>query len=155
MGHSDPSVIQMAIQPYLFFGGRCEEALQFYTKVLNAKVDMLMRFADAPVTPDTNSACAPSADFAQKIMHSSFRIRGTTLMASDGIEPDSHPFKGFSLSLSVRDTDDANRTFNALADGGKIIMPLGPTFWSSYFGMLTDRFGIGWMIGIPQELDHA
>ncbi len=133
------------IQPYLFFGGRCEEALEFYRTVLGAQVDMLMRFNESP-EPTPPGMLAEG--FENKVMHASFRIGGTSLMASDGGCPADGNFHGFSLSLAVPSEADANRVFAALAAGGQVKMPLAKTFWSPCFGMLTDRFGLGWMVSV-------
>ncbi|MBE2181316.1 MAG: VOC family protein [Chthoniobacterales bacterium] len=135
------------IQPYLFFGGRCEEALDFYGKALGAKVEMLMRFKDSPEPPQPGMV---SADWNEKVMHASFRIGDNIVMASDGCEGGGK-FDGFSLSISVADESEARRVFTALSEGGEVTMPLAKTFWSPCFGMLADRFGIGWMIGVHGE----
>ena len=132
------------IQPYLFFGGRCEEALKFYGTALGAQVDFLMRYKESP-EPLPPGRLAPG--YENKVMHATFRIAGNTLMASDGCG-DAPSFTGFSLSLAVPTEAEANRAFAALADGGKVNMPLTKTFWSPRFGMLTDRFGIGWMVSV-------
>lgn len=132
------------VQPYLFFGGRCEEALEFYRTALGAQIDMLMRFKDSPEPPPSDML-APG--FENKVMHASFRIGESILMASDGCG-ESESFKGFSLSISVSTEKEANRIFAALSEGGQVTMPLGKTFWSPCFGMLTDRFGLGWMINV-------
>lgn len=133
------------VQPYLFFGGRCEEALEFYRTAIGAEVDMLMHYNDSP-EPQPPGMLAPG--FENKVMHASFRIGGTTLMASDGCGGESSNFDGFSLSLSVPTEAEADRAFAALAVDGQIQMPLSKTFWSPRFGMLTDRFGLGWMITV-------
>ncbi len=133
------------VQPYLMFGGRCEEALKFYQNAVGAKVEMMMRFNESPM-PVPADKIPPG--FQNKVMHSSFSIGETTLMASDGCDVN-NPFKGFSLALSVATEAEADRAFNALADGGKVNMPLGKTFWSPRYGMLTDRFGIDWMVMVP------
>ena len=133
------------VQPYLFFGGRCEEALDFYRTALGAQVEMVMRFNESP-EPVPPGMLQPG--FENKIMHSAFRIGATTVMASDGCD-DKSSFSGFSLTLSVPTEADADRAFAALADGGKITMPLTKTFWSPRYGMLTDRFGISWMVMVP------
>jgi PhnB protein len=137
----------MLVQSYLFFDGRCEEALEFYRRALGAETTMLMRFKDSPEPPPPG--CAPSSD--NKVMHSSFRIGDTTIMASDGRAMGKPNFDGFSLSLSVASEAEADRRFNALADGGEVIMPLGKTFFSPRFGMVSDRFGVKWMVIIPQQ----
>jgi PhnB protein len=130
------------IQPYLFFGGRCEEALEFYGAALGAKVDMLMRYKDSP-EPHPPGKVPPG--FEEKVMHATFHVGGSTILASDGCAQ-GPSFGGFSLVLSVATEAEADRAFAALAEGGKVAMPLGKTFFSPRFGMLTDRFGIGWMV---------
>ena len=133
----------MQIQPYLFFNGRCEEALEFYKKTLGAKVEMLMRFKDAPDSPPPGT-CAPGSD--DKVMHACLRIGDATLMASDGDCKGNSSFQGFSLSLTAADDADAKRLFGAISDGGQVQMPLGKTFFASSFGMAADRFGVSWMV---------
>ncbi len=132
------------IQPYLFFGGRCEEALAFYQEALGAKVEMLMRFKENP-DPMPHGTLPPGFD--DKIMHCSLRIGESVILASDGMCAGTK-FDGFSLALDLPTIDAVERTFAALSQGGKVQMPLGKTFWSPRFGMLTDRFGVGWMVGI-------
>jgi PhnB protein len=133
------------IEPYLFFNGRCEEAIEFYRKALGAEVTMMMRYKESPEPPPPGTV---PPGFDNKIMHSSFRIGQTTVMASDGNSADKAGFEGFSLGLRVSSDAEADRVFNALANGGKIKMPLTKTFFSSAFGMLGDRFGIGWMVNV-------
>ena len=135
------------IEPYLFFGGRCEEALEFYQAALGAKIEMVMRFNESP-KPLPPGVLQPG--FESKVMHSSIRIGSTRVMASDGCN-DKSSFSGFSLSLTVASEDEAHRVFALLADGGQVQMPLGKTFWSPCYGMLADRFGIGWMVTVPEE----
>ena len=132
------------IQPYIFFGGRCEEALKFYGTALGAQVDFLMRYKESPEPLPPGRL---PAGYENKVMHATFRIAGNTLMASDGCE-EGASFAGFSLSLAVPTEAEANRAFAALADGGQVKMPLTKTFWSPCFGMLTDRFGVGWMVSV-------
>ena len=133
----------MLVQPYLFFDGRCEEAVTFYRDALGAKVEMVMHYKDCPDTPPPGMVPPGSEN---KVMHASFRIGETTVMASDG-HCQGHPsFQGFSLSITVPDEAEADRAFGALAEGGKVSMPLGKTFFSPRFGMVTDRFGVGWMV---------
>ena len=132
------------IQPYLFFGGRCEEALEFYRTALGAQVDFLMRYKESP-EPLPPGRLPPG--FENKVMHATFRISGSTLMAADGCE-EGQSFAGFSLSLAVPTQAEADRAFTALSDGGKVKMPLTKTFWSPCFGMVTDRFGLGWMVSV-------
>lgn len=133
------------VQPYLFFNGRCEEALEFYKQALGAQVEFLMRYKESP-EPTPPGMVPPG--FENKIMHTSFRVGQSTLMASDGCSVDKPSFQGFSLSLAVADKADAERAFAALADGGQVRMPLTKTFWSPCFGMVADRFGIGWMVSV-------
>jgi PhnB protein len=133
----------MQIQPYLFFEGRCEEAMEFYRKALGAEVTMLMRYKDSPEPPQPGMV-PPGAE--NKVMHSSFKIGETTVMASDGVCSGKPSFQGFSLSVSVSSDGEAERLFAALSDGGKVQMPLAKTFFSSRFGMVADRFGVSWML---------
>jgi PhnB protein len=134
------------VQPYLFFEGRCEEALEFYKKGLGAEVVMLMRFKDSP---EQSPGCQP-AD-ANKIMHVSFRIGETIVMGSDGRCSGNPKFEGFALSLSVKTAAEAEKYFKALSEGGKVEMPLTKTFFSPSFGMVADRFGVFWMVIVPQQ----
>ena len=136
------------ISPYLFFSGRCEEALDFYTKGLGAKVEMKLRFNESPDAPPPGML---QAGFESKIMHSSFLIGEQRIMASDGCD-DKSKFDGFRLALSVATEAEAHKVFNALADGGTVDMPLGKTFWSPCYGMVTDRFQLGWMVMVPGEM---
>jgi PhnB protein len=133
----------MQVQPYLFFEGRCEEAVQFYCDKLGAEVMMLMRFKD---NPDPQENCMAPAGSEDKIMHVSFRIGDTTVMASDGRCSGQTSFQGFSLSITAADTTEAERLFAAVADEGQVQMPLAKTFFSPLFGMVADRFGVSWMI---------
>jgi len=133
----------MQVQPYLFFDGRCEEAIEFYKKTLGAKVDMMLRFKDSP-EPHSPGMIPPGSD--NKIMHAALRIGETTVMASDGRCTGQPNFKGFSLSLNARNEAEADKMFAALGDGGQVQMPLGKTFFSPRFGIVADRFGVGWMI---------
>ena len=133
----------MLVQPYLFFDGRCEEALEFYRKAIGAEVTMLMRFKDSP-EPHEPGMVPPSA--GDKVMHVSLRIGETTVLASDGRCEGRPSFQGFALSLTVSDEAEAERRFAALADGGQVQMPLAKTFFASRFGMVADRFGVSWMI---------
>jgi PhnB protein len=133
----------MQVQPYLFFDGRCEEAIEFYRSTLGAEVTMLMRFKENP-DPVEPGMVPPGAE--HKVMHTSFRIGDTTVLASDGRCLGRPSFQGFSLSLTVPDAVEAERLFAALADGGQVQMPLAKSFFSSRFGMVADRFGVGWMI---------
>jgi PhnB protein len=133
----------MQVQPYLFFDGRCEEAIEFYRKALGAQVEMLMRFKESPEPLPADKAPPGSEN---KVMHACIRIGDTQVMASDGSCAGKLSFQGFSLSLSAKDEAEADRLFGALADGGQVRMPLGPTFFAQRFGMVADRFGVGWMV---------
>ena len=136
----------MQIQPYLFFEGRCEEAIEFYRRALGAEVTMLMRFKDSP-EPQESGMIPPGSE--NKVMHASLRIGETTVMASDGRCLGKPGFQGFSLSIAAADSAEADRLFAALADGGQAQMPLSQTFFSPRFGMVADRFGVSWMIIVP------
>ena len=135
----------MPIQPYLFFEGRTEEAVAFYQKALGAEVEMLMRYKESP-DPPPPGMIPPGSE--NKIMHSSFRIGETVVMASDGDCSGKQSFGGFALSITPQDEAEAGRMFAALADGGQVRMPLGKTFWSPCFGMVVDRFGVFWMVNV-------
>lgn len=139
----------MPVQPYLFFDGRCEEALEFYKHALGAEVTMLMRFKDSPEPPQADKMPAASEN---KVMHSGFRVGDSEIMASDGYCQGKPSFQGFALSLPARDEAQAKTYFNALADGGQVQQPLTKTFFSPSFGMVADRFGITWMVIVPQEM---
>jgi PhnB protein len=133
----------MFVQPYLFFDGRCEEAIDFYRKSLGAEVEMLMRFKDSPEPPRPGMVPPGSEN---KVMHSCLRIGESRVMASDGHCQGKPSFQGFSLSLTAANAAEADRLFAALADGGQVQLPLTKTFFSPRFGMVADRFGVNWMI---------
>ncbi len=133
----------MPVTPYLFFDGRCEEALEFYKKALGAEVGMMMRFKESPEPPPPGQVPPGSEN---KIMHACLRINGAAVMASDGCAQGKPKFEGFSLSVDAKDEAEADRMFAALADGGQVRMPLAKTFFAKRFGMVADRFGVGWMI---------
>jgi PhnB protein len=130
----------MELQPYLFFDGRCEEAIAFYQSALGAEVTMLMRYKDCP-QPDMIS---PGS--GEKVMHANLRIGGSTVLASDGQCKGQPNFQGFAVSITAADPAEAERLFAALSDGGQVQMPLAETFFSPRFGMLADRFGVSWMV---------
>jgi PhnB protein len=135
----------MQVQSYLFFDGRCDEAIEFYKKSLGAKVEMIMRWKDAP---DKSMATPVNAD---KVMHSAIRIGDTMVLASDGRNTGQPDFKGFSLTITAKDEAEADKLFAALGDGGKVTMPMTKTFFSARFGMLADKFGVGWMILVASK----
>jgi len=139
----------MQIQPYLFFEGRCEEAIDFYRNTLGAEVEALMRFSEAPEQPEgaePSEGCAGPMPAGDKIMHACFRVGDTRVMASDGMCSGNSSFQGVSLALTVPDDDTAQRMFGALADDGQVQMPLAKTFFASSFGVVADRFGVSWML---------
>jgi PhnB protein len=143
------STSKASLQPYLTFGGRCEEAIEFYRKALGAELVMEARFKDAPEPQPGLPDC-----FEDKIMHATLRIGDTLLMASDGRCEGPATFEGFSLSIAVPDETEADRVFVALGEGGLVTMPLAKTFWAPKFGMVQDRFGVSWMVSVehkPQE----
>jgi PhnB protein len=134
----------MHVQPYLFFNGKCAEALKFYEKMLGAKVAVAMRFKDAP---DPEACAAAPAD---NIMHAELQVGDTTIMMSDGLGSDGKPnFQGFSLTIQCSSDAEVTRLFHALAEGGKVEMPLGKTFFASNFGGVADKYGVGWMVINP------
>jgi len=130
----------MHVQPYLNFDGRCDEALEFYKKAIGAKVGILMRFKDAPdpsmITPGNEN----------KVMHSQIQLGDSTVLMSDGRCAGQANFHGIALTITANSEAEADRIFAGLADGGQVQMPLGKTFFSPRFGMLSDKFGVGWMI---------
>lgn len=136
----------MQIQPYIFFDGRCEEALEFYRTSLGAEIVTMMRWKESP---EQGSCPAGSED---KIMHAEFRIGDSAIMASDGRGENKVAFEGFALTLIVSSDTDAELFFSALAGGGKIQMPLAKTFFASLFGMVADRFGVSWMVYVDGEV---
>ena len=133
----------MKVQAYLSFGGRCEEALEFYKKSIGAEVSGLMRWKESP-----DADMKPPPGYEEKIMNAAFRIGDTQLMADDGMGPKQAEFKGVSLVIEVADDAQAKRVFTALGEGGNVSMPLMKTFWTSSFGMLTDKFGVPWMVNV-------
>jgi PhnB protein len=130
------------IQPYLFFEGRCEEAIEFYRRALGAQVEAIMRYRDHP---DPQPGMFPP-NSENKVMHAAFRIGETTVLASDGHCSGKPNYGGFSLTLYAADEVEAKNLFNALCDGGEVRMPLAKTFFSPAFGMAADRFGVPWMV---------
>jgi PhnB protein len=138
----------MKVQPYLFFNGKCEEAIEYYKKVLGAEVLMLMRFKENPDKPGPEKV-SPALD--DKVMHACMKIGETEVMASDGMGTGKLEFKGITLSLTVASEAEADRLFNALANGGQVQMPIGKTFFSPRFGMVADRFGVSWMVIVAKK----
>jgi len=133
----------MLVQPYLFFDGRSEEAIEFYRRALGAEVVMMMRFRDCP-EPAQPGMVPPGAE--NKVMHAALRIGDTMVLASDGRCLGQPDFRGFALSLTAADEAEADRLFAALAEGGQVQMALSKTFFSPRFGMVADRFGVSWMV---------
>ncbi len=133
----------MLIQPYLFFEGRAEEAIEFYKKTLGAKVEMTMRFKDAP---DQSMISPGSGD---KVMHAAIKIGDAVMLMSDGRNTGKPNFQGFSLTIYPKDEAEADKLFGALSAGGEVRMPMDKTFFAKRFGMVADKFGVGWMIIIP------
>ncbi|MET3652994.1 VOC family protein [Dyella japonica] len=139
----------MVIQPYLFFDGRCEEALAFYGKAVGAQVQTLVRFKDSPEQPGEQAA-GPRPPNGEKIMHASMKIGESLVNASDGECGGTPDFRGFSLVINAKDDAEAKRAFEALLEGGgEVALPLSKTFFASSFGMLRDRFGVHWMVMSP------
>jgi PhnB protein len=140
----------MQVQPYLFFDGRCEEAVEFYKKNLGAKVEMMMRFSENPDKDKMGDGCGAPAGSENKIMHACVKIGDTAVMASDGMCAGKPDFKGFSLSITAKNEAEADKLFDALAQGGQVQMPMGKTFFAPKFGMVADKFGVGWMVIVAQ-----
>lgn len=142
----------MRIEPYLFFNGRAEEAIDFYRKALGAEVQMLMRFSESP-DPVPEGMIPPG--FENKVMHSCITVGGANVMISDGDSSAGPAFSGFSLSLEADDGEQLRSWFDALSEGGQVKMPVGKTFFAEHFGMLTDRFGVGWMLIVPGDMPQG
>lgn len=138
----------MKIQPYLFFNGRCDEAIDFYGRALGAKVTQLMRFKESE---ETMKSGAVPADFADKVMHASLKVGDQEFMVSDGMTKEKQTFKGVSLTISADNDAEADRFFNALSKDGQVKMPMNKTFFASRFGMLADQFGVEWMVMSPPK----
>jgi PhnB protein len=138
----------MQVQPYLFFEGRCEEAVTFYRENLDAKVVMMMRYSEAPATdkPDAPSGCGLPEGSENKIMHCAFTVGDSMVMASDGMCSGKTNFAGFGLSLTANDEQGAEKLFGALSNGGQVQMPMTQTFFAKRFGMVQDKFGIVWLV---------
>ena len=139
----------MQAQPYVFFNGKCEEALEFYKQALGAKVEMMMRFSEAPEKPQPGMVPPGSEN---KIMHAAFKVGDTQILASDGHADGKPVFQGFGLAISVANDAEAAKLFNAVGKGGQVMQPLAKTFFASSFGMVTDKFGVLWMVLAPTEM---
>ena len=133
----------MKVESLITFGGRCEEALEFYKKAVGAEVTALMRWKESP-----DAAMKVPAGYGEKIMHANFRIGETQLMADDGMGDKAAEYKGVTLAIEAADDAEAKRVFTALGEGGKVTMALMKTFWTSSFGMLTDKFGVPWVVNV-------
>ena len=138
----------MNVQPYLSFEGRAQEAIDFYKTALSATVDVIMHFRDAP--PEVQGQMSP--DSKDKIMHAAFRIGDTQVMASDGQCNGKATFSGIALTLNATSNAEAEKMFNALAQGGQVNMPMSETFFANRFGMVADKFGVGWMVLHPKAM---
>jgi PhnB protein len=138
----------MHVQPYLFFNGRCEEAIEFYRTALGAKDIKIMRFKEAPPSAQ-QGMFPPGAE--NKVMHANFRVGDTTILASDGECKGDLRFEGFSLTILADNGAEAERVFSAIGNGGQVVMPLTKTFFSPAFGMAKDRFGVHWMVIVEQH----
>lgn len=134
----------MNVEPYLYFNGRCEEALEFYKKALGAEVTAMLRFKESP-SPEYNPA-----GMEEKVMHACFHVGGSTLMASDGMCNGQAKFEGISLTINATSIEESERLFAAIGEGGNVQMPMGETFFSSRFGMVADKFGVSWMVIVAQ-----
>lgn len=128
------------VQPYIFFDGKCEEALEFYKDAIGAKVDMMMRFKEAP----DQSQMQPNT--GEKVMHAAFHVGTTQVLASDGHCAGKPSFQGFGLALNAKNDAEAEKLFTAVGKGGQVLQPLTKTFFASKCGMVTDKFGIMWMV---------
>ena len=138
----------MKIEPYLFFDGQADDAIAFYQKALGAQLEFRMSFAESP-DPIPEGQLPPGAE--NQVMHATLRIGETGLMLSDGGCMSGAKLGGFALSLDWPTEAEARRAFDAVAEGGSVGMPMDKTFWSPCFGMVTDRFGVQWMISVEDE----
>lgn len=136
-----------AVNTYLIFNGNCEEAFQFYKSVFGGEFQYVGKYKDAP--PEDGGEVVSEED-SNRIMHVSLPIGSSVLMGSD-----SHSKFGdvgfgdnFSISISAESTEEADKIFGGLTDEGRVDMPMQKTFWSPYFGMLKDKFGVNWMIDL-------
>lgn len=141
----------MLVQPYLFFEGRCEEALEFYKKTIGAQPGMLLRYKDNPEKDKAGAGegCGPTAAMDDKVMHAEFTIGDSRIMVSDGRCSGKPNFEGVALSITYEDASALEKAFNGLTEGGQVMMPLSQTFFAEKFGMVTDRFGVLWMLIKP------
>jgi PhnB protein len=130
----------MQLNPYLFFNGQCEVAFKFYAQLLGGKIDGMLTHAGTPAEQQV------PAEWRDKIMHARLIVGDQVLMGSDAPPAHYEQPKGFSVSIQIKDKAEAERIFNALAEGGKIQMPFAQTFWAAGFGMCADRFGTPWMV---------
>jgi PhnB protein len=136
------------LDSYLFFDGNCAEAMRYYERVTGGKLQFMMKYSESPVATDPQH-CPPGSE--NRVMHANIVIDGRNLMASDTPAGQGKPMQGFALSLYYDTPEEAKGKFDALADGGKVTMPFGPTFWAKGFGMLTDKFGVPWMVSGGSE----
>jgi PhnB protein len=133
----------MALQPYLFFSGDCEEALNVYKGIFGGQIKDISRFKDMP--PEQSNGNPPDG-----VMHATFESPHFTFMASDSQPNSQYGESRISLCVDFKDASEAQRAFDGLAKGGKVETPMQDMFWGARFGMLTDRFGIDWMITAPK-----
>lgn len=143
----------MQVQPYIFFEGKCEEAVNFYKSALKAEITMMMRYKENPEPQASGDGCGPGMNIPpESIMHASFKIGDTEVMASDGMASGKPEFKGITLSLNPTSEAEAKKIFAALSEGGKVNMPLSKTFFSPLFGMVADKFGVSWMVNLTADM---
>jgi PhnB protein len=143
------AAVKTVVQPYLFFNGRCEEAVAFYKKSLGAEIEMLMHFKDNPDQESMKDGCPGGPVNPDWVMHTTLKIGESQIMASDGMPGQPSGFQGFSLSLTAPTVAQCDRWFNALADGGQVQMPLAKSFFAERFGCVADKFGVSWMVIVP------
>jgi PhnB protein len=149
------AALKTVVQPYLFFNGRCEEAVAFYKKALGAEIEMLMRFKDNPDPERAKEGCPGGAEINPEwVMHTSFKIGESQIMASDGMPtpPEKASPQGFALSLTAKDAAECDRWLNALSDGGQVQVPASKTFFAERFGCVADKFGVAWMVIVPAPM---
>lgn len=142
----------MPLSPYISFSGQCNQAILFYQQALHAELTYKLTFGEMPKPAGSTENCATAQAFADNdIAHASLRIANSEIMMSDGKQGDA-PYNGFTLGLATQDLAQGKGWFDALAGSGNITMPWQETFWAHGFGMVTDKFGIPWMVSVNKPM---
>jgi PhnB protein len=136
----------MRISCHIHFDGQCEEAFRTYQNVLGGRLETMLRFGDSPL-----GAQVPP-EWQSRILHATLVLGEYELLGSDVFPGQSGRKQGYSVTISLSDPENAKSIFDALADGGSILMPLQPTFWATGFGVITDKFGVSWEINCVSSM---